>query len=155
VREESVPEDTRPLVYSFFYWFSRFEFALKEARILRTSKLGEAAMPGWGCYIERFEDAYKATEAGKALIEAAPQRQVVGDGDLPFIDLSFREDASDLEHVVCYAQAVRNNLFHGGKHGSVYWDDPVRTRHLLETVVRVLHELADVGGLSGDFCGEY
>lgn len=36
----------RPLVYSFFYWFSRFEFALKEARMLRTSKLGEAAMPG-------------------------------------------------------------------------------------------------------------
>lgn len=155
MRQESVPEDMRPLIYSFFYWFSRFEFALKEARILRTSKPGEAAMPGWGCFIERFQDDYKATASGKALIEAAPQRQVVGDADLPFTDLSFEEDASDLEQVVRYAQAVRNNLFHGGKHGSVYWDDPARTRHLLETVICILHELADVGGLSADFCGEY
>jgi len=33
-------------VYSLFYWFSRFEFAPMEARILRTTKVGEAAIPG-------------------------------------------------------------------------------------------------------------
>ena len=46
MREESVPGDMRPLVYSFFYWFSQFEFAVKEAPILRTTKVGDAAMPG-------------------------------------------------------------------------------------------------------------
>lgn len=36
-------------VYSLFYSFSPFEFALKEAGIIRTTKVGEAAMPGSIC----------------------------------------------------------------------------------------------------------
>jgi hypothetical protein len=87
----------------------------------------------------------RTTEARKAVVVAAPKRQVVGNGDLPFVDLSFKLEPSDLGRIR-YAQAVRNNLFHGGKHGSVYWDNPARTRHLLEIVIRGLHELAEIGG---------
>ena len=50
---------------------------------------------------------------------------------------------------------MRNNLFHGGKHGSAYWDDPDRMRLLLPLSVTVLGELVTLGGFEADFTGYY
>lgn len=151
MRYDDIPDDLKRLAFDFFYWFSRFEFALKEARILRSREVGANAEAGWTDFIARHRNGYQPSAAARALIEARPQRQIVGAVDLDYRDVSFNPGASDLERVVRLAQTVRNNLFHGGKHGIDYWDDPERMRTLLSTTIKVLNDLADLAGLQGDY----
>lgn len=155
MRHDEIPDKLRPLVYDFFFWFSRFEYALKEARFLKNTEVGANAEPGWSRFINERKDSYQIGAAGKALIVANPQRQIVTVTDLDFRDVGFNLGASDLERVVRLTQTVRNNLFHGGKHGSAYWDDGDRMRLLLETTISVLDDLADQMGLTSDYRSEY
>lgn len=155
MRHDEIPDELRPLAYDFFFWFSRFEFALKEARILKNFEPGANAEPGWTRFINDCKDDYRIGTAGEALIAANPQRQVVTESNLDFRDVGFNPNASDLERVVRLAQTVRNNLFHGGKHGSAYWNDADRMRLLLKTTIAVLDDLADQMGLTSDYRSEY
>ena len=155
MRHDEIPDDLRTVVYDFFFWFSRLEYALKEARILKDPKPGASAEPGWTRFINERKDSYQIGPAGNALIAANPQRQIVTAADLDFRDVGFNPGASDLERVVRLAQTVRNNLFHGGKHGSAYWNDADRMRLLLETTIAVLDDLADQMGLTSDYRSEY
>ena len=155
MRHDEIPNDLRSLVYDFFFWFSRFEYALKESRFLKYPNVGDRAEPGWNRFISEWRDGYILSPAGKALIAANPKRQFVTAGDLDFRDIGFDHGASDLEQVVRFAQAVRNNLFHGGKHDSAYWDDSERMRVLLATTIAVLDDLAYQTGLTADYRSEY
>jgi hypothetical protein len=155
MRHDQIPDDLRPLAFEFFYWFSRFEFALKYNRILKSDTVGRRAEPGWTKFIRTFETGYKISSAGQKLVDANPRRQLVGEHDLEFVDLIFDQGATDLERVVRLAQTVRNNLFHGGKSGHDGWDDPKRMRLLLELTQPVLDELAELGGFTSDYRGEY
>ncbi|UWR03773.1 hypothetical protein K3740_03480 [Ruegeria conchae] len=157
MQHDSIPEELRRLSFEFFYWFSRFEFALKECEYLRSNQPGSKAEASWWCFINRWKDNYQLTEAAKTLIEANPQRQITnGPGaDLSFADLNFNANASSLEKVVRLAQAVRNNLFHGGKHGDEFWDDPDRMLELLPLVISILNELAQSTDLEGDYYRRY
>lgn len=156
MRHDEIPDELRPLIYDFFFWFSRLEYALKEARFLKNFEPGANAEPGWSRFINERKDSYKIGAAGKALIAANPQRQIVtAEGNLNFRDVGFNPGASDLERVVRLAQTVRNNLFHGGKHGSAYWVDADRMRLLLETTIAVLDDLADQLELASDYRSEY
>jgi hypothetical protein len=154
MRHNDISDDLRRLAFDFFYWFSRFEFALKEARFLKSSKIGAKAEVDWETFIEKYSGNYRLTLAANALIDAKPQRQIVGAAELSFDDVCFRPGSSDLKRVVVLARTVRNNLFHGGKHGSDYWDHPERMQTLLSTTIDVLGELADMAGLQGDY-GRY
>jgi hypothetical protein len=60
-----------------------------------------------------------------------------------------------LDRLIAHAQTVRNNLFHGGKHGGDSWDNPPRMRVLLASTIGVLDDLADRGGFGGDYSGDY
>lgn len=151
MRHDDVPDDLKRLAFDFFYWFSRIEFALKEARYLKSTEEGAMAEVSWNRFIEKHRDAYHLTPAGQALIDAKPQRQIVGDGELAFRDVGFNAGATDLERVVRLANTVRNNLFHGGKHGSDYWDEPDRMRDLLTTTIKAIDDLAAQVGLQGDY----
>jgi hypothetical protein len=155
MRHEEIPDDLRTLVYDFFFWFSRFEFALKAARILKNPEPRANAEPGWTRFINDRKHNYHIGAAGIALIAANPQRQIVTETDLDFRAVRFNPGASDLERIVRLAQTVRNNLFHGGKHGSAYWNDEDRMRLLLKTTIAVLDELADQMGLNSDYRSEY
>jgi hypothetical protein len=151
MRHEEIPDQLRNLAFDFFFRFSRFEFALKEARILKDDRVGANAEADWDGYIRAFRDQYLLSPAGKALVEARPQRQIVGEQELEFRDVAFNPGASDLEKVVRLANTVRNNLFHGGKHSVVYWDDPERMQFLLGTTITVLGDLAAQTGLAADY----
>lgn len=155
MRHDEIPNDLRPLVYDFFFWFSRFEYALKQARFLKYSAPGSNAEPGWTRFIDERKGSYHVGAAGKALIAANPKRQIVTATDLDFRDVGFNNGVSDLERVVRLTQTVRNNLFHGGKHGSAYWNDAGRMKLLLETTIAVLDDLADQTGLISDYRSEY
>lgn len=157
MRHSDVPSDLRESAFELFFWFSRFEFALKQRQYLKDRSPGARAEPGWQLFIEAWEKHYELTPAGAKLIEANPQRQVVDATgiDLEFVDLTFTAAASNLQRVVRLAQTVRNNLFHGGKHGDSFWDDPARMLELLPLVIVVLNELAALSGMENDYYRYY
>lgn len=154
-RDEVVPELERS-AFDFFFWFSRFEFALKENGYLRLTQPGSPALPGWERFVDQFQSKYACSEAATRLIALNPKRQVVsGTGPLHFEDLVFAANDSDLSKVIRLLKNVRNNLFHGGKHDRDGWSDPDRTIELLECTGQLLPEMAELGNIQHDFFGRY
>ena len=151
LRLEDVSADVRDRAFEFFYWFSRFEFALKENGFLKNNKPGARAEPGWGLFIGEHEAGYNLSEAGVRLVEASPQRQIVGPHGLKFTSVGFDDQPSELAKAVRLLKTVRNNLFHWGKHGVDGWDDPERTLLLIGLCVSILDELAELGGFEADY----
>ena len=152
MRREEVSESLEKLAFSFFYWHSRFEFALKEKGYLRDTRLGCRAAPDWCAFIEDHCEEYRISAEAKELIRAAPKRQVVGVGScMEWRAVDLNKYSSELKQAVKLLQTVRNNLFHGGKHGDEGWDDPERTAKLLKLGVVVLHQLAEQSEIVGDY----
>lgn len=151
MRLEDISSELRERAFEFFYCFSRFEFALKENRFLKDEAPGARAEPGWENFITAFEDRYHLTEAGRQIIAENPQRQIVGYGDLVFRDVGFDDKPSDLGKVVRLLKTVRNNLFHGGKHGAEDWDKPKRNLLLLSVSICILNEFAELAGIEADY----
>lgn len=155
IRYDNIDADLRALAFDFFYWFSRFEFSLKETGHLRRREPGSPAEPGWGSFIDQNEADYCLSDAAGRLIRENPRRQIVAEYGLEFRDVGFDDQPSDLGKVVRLIKTVRNNLFHGGKHGHDAWDDLPRTRMLMRLVIDILDELAALGGMEGDYKREY
>ncbi|MEE4452053.1 hypothetical protein [Novosphingobium resinovorum] len=156
MRHDEVKEDLRRLAFEFFFWFSRFEYALKDARFLRSDEVGTPAEPSWKKFSQKYRETYKAGPAARALLDANPERQIVAaGGELDFEPVPFNPGVADLDKVTELARTVRNTLFHGGKHGSNFWDDPARMELLLTTTIGVLDELAELGGLQAEYKREY
>lgn len=89
MRHDQIPDDLKPLAFEFFYWFSRFEFALKANWYLKSEQEGARAEPGWTRFVRKFESGYALSTAAQKLIEANPRRQLVGKHELEFADLMF------------------------------------------------------------------
>jgi len=156
MRHDEVKAELGQLAFDFFYWFSRFEYALKDAGFLRSKEVGVPAEPSWKKFCQKYRDNYQPGAAARALLDASPQCQIVAaGGGLDFAPVLFNPGVSELDKVVELARTVRNTLFHGGKHGSVFWDDPTRMQLLLTTTTGVLSELAELGGLQGEYEREY
>jgi hypothetical protein len=47
-------------------------------------------------------------------------------------------------------KTIRNNLFHGRKHGADGWDKPARIQDLLETGKLILDQLARLADIEAD-----
>lgn len=148
-------QELTTVAYDFFFWFSRFEFALKENHFLRSSAFGARAEPGWNQFIQSYQAKYVLTATAARLIDAAPEQQIVGAGGLDWRPARFDPNASDLSKVVVLLKTLRNNLFHGGKHGVRDWDDPPRTAELLKLGRAVLDELAQLAGFEADYKRRY
>lgn len=155
MRLEDIEPDIRNRAFEFFYWFSRFEFALKENGLLKHDAPGSRAEPGWDQFITTHQAEYVLTDLASRLVQANPKRQIVGQHGLQFVPVGFDDQPSELAKVVRLLKTVRNNLFHGGKHGADGWDDPQRTRHLLDLSISILDELAEVGGINGEYRCQY
>lgn len=154
-RDEIFPE-LEHAAFDFFFSFSRFEFALKEGGYLQDIKPGAVAQPGWAQFVASFCATYASSAAGTQLIALSPMRQrVSADGTLCFEEENFDGNASDLEKVTRLLKNVRNNLFHGGKHGPRGWTDPARTIELLHCAAQLIQELAEFGDIQNDFSAHY
>ena len=152
MRREDIKEPLSQLAFEFFYRFSRFEFALTENGYLRFSQPGRPAIPGWFEFARERCGVYRLTADAAELIDAAPKRQVVAaNGCLEWEDVDLKGSPSELGNVIQLLKTVRNNLFHGGKHGAEGWDDPVRTERLLTLGAAVLDQIAKQTGLEGDY----
>ena len=156
MRQENIGDHLSKLAFQFFYSYSRFEFALKEAGYLKNSTPGATASPGWFEFAQERHGMYRASDEAKELIKASPKRQVItANNGLEWKTVELKGCSSDLEKVIRLVQTVRNNLFHGGKHGAEGWDDPERTANLLTLSVAVLDQIAKDTGLAADYRGYY
>ncbi len=109
------------LAVSFFFAFSRFEFALKQVGCLRFETPGSDALPDWPKFGKRIEAQYdpkrnpNLSEAVNYLLRRAPKKQVVHPGPtLGWKDTPVGRE--DIGWVLTLVARVRNNLFHGGKY---------------------------------------
>ena len=153
---EEVDEDMRELVFDFFFRFARFESALKENGYRRWTDAGARAWPSWQKFAAKYRATYQANSSAKTLIASLPKIQVIGEnGQLQFVHQHLAENIDTLDRVIAHAQTVRNNLFHGGKHGGDGWTDPDRMKVLLRSTIGVLDDLVERGGLGGDYSGYY
>ena len=156
MQKNEISTDLSEKAFEFFYCFSRFEFALKENTYLKNEKPGSNAEPSWHKYTEIWQGRYGPSKEAVELLSLAPQKQVVVEGKaLGWQALELTSCRSKLEAVVLCLKTVRNNLFHGGKHGSKDWDDPQRTQALLVCCIHVLEQLAKLGDLEADFMRHY
>ncbi|MES1383898.1 hypothetical protein ABUU23_19015, partial [Vibrio cholerae] len=57
--------------------------------------------------------------------------------------------------VIRLLKTVRNNLFHGGKHGADGWDNPERTQELLVIGKSILDHLARLADIEADYTQYY
>lgn len=152
MRREDVDNDLKELAFDFFFRFARFEFALKENGYLNNPNPGARAMPNWDRFIANWHQDYRASNHAEQLIEAAPKRQVVGaDGNIEWERVDLHGCEGDLGSVVRVLRTVRNNLFHGGKHGDRGWDEPKRTATLLELGITILDEIAHQTDMEQDY----
>ncbi len=156
MRKEDVTANLSDLAFKFFYWFSRFEFALKENGYLKSHVPGENAEPGWNEFVDKWQLRYATSSEAKFLLESPPERQIVLAGDtLDWKPVGLGDCKSDLAKIVRLVSTVRNNLFHGGKHGGADWDEPNRTEELLLTSKVVLDQLADLASINADYTQYY
>ena len=61
--------------FDFFYWFSRFEYALKENQYVAKGPYGSAA-PAWTEFESDFSEVYRLTTEGREFVRRRAQRQV-------------------------------------------------------------------------------
>jgi hypothetical protein len=156
VQRDDVNDKLKVLAFEFFFEFSRFEYALKENGYLKAHAAGARAEAGWDEYIQRFADVFHASAEAAALLAAAPEQQIVEAGDkLIWRPTALTHCTSDLQRVVTLLKTVRNNLFHGGKHGGAGWDNAPRTETLLANGRQLLAQLSILGGFESDFRGTY
>lgn len=152
MRRNEIEDDLSKIAFEFFYRFSRFEFCLKENSYLKNKQPGFSAEPGWKCFVVKHAEAYALSAEAEALLASPPEQQIVADNlELAWQPISFEKCTSDLDKVVKSVKTVRNNLFHGGKHGAAGWDDPVRARLLIEMSTAVLAVLAVLGDFTDDY----
>ena len=156
MRREQVAKDVEEKAFEFFFWFSRFEFALKANHYLVSQEPGARAEPNWDLFVRRFEDGFRPSFEAERLVELRPRMQVVG----PQMELEWRTVGTshcrtELCKVTASLRTVRNNLFHGGKHGDQDQDNALRNLELLATSKVVLDQLAVLAGFGPDYTREY
>jgi len=147
---EDYPNDLRLKCFEFFYWFSRFEFALKENGYLKKGPY-DAALPNWEKFRDTYSKNYTASPRATALLAAPPQRQVVVGNSCKWEKTDLNREKTDLGKVILVLKTIRNNLFHGGKSSQEDWDNPDRNLFLLENGMALLDSLAELGGLQADY----
>ena len=156
MRKEDINDSLRDFAFDYFYWFSRFEFALKENNYLKRTNAGENAEPGWDSFVEANENEFNHTEQTQKLILLNPKRQKVGlSSDLEWREVGLEDCKSELCKVVRLLKTIRNNLFHGGKHGADGWDNPERTAELLQVGKKILDQLAELANFEADYTQYY
>ena len=137
------PAVDKDLVYSFIFYFTRFEYALKRAGYLMNDT---AAKPDWNKFGKELAGKFQIENnpelkgAIEYIMEKPPNRQIVNGNRLDWKEITFVPNASQEERLLQAARAVRNNLFHGGKFPMGDIKEPSRDNDLLKASIEILKE---------------
>jgi len=136
------------LVFHFFALFSRFEYASKRCKYLRTDSENRAE-PNWKDYGDSLNGKFtEITDAGfkKAydyLQHDPPKTQIVrGDKNLDWVEIVGKSKESEENYILRLVRTVRNNLFHGGKFPLTHGPEPetARNQKLIKDSIEVLEQ---------------
>ena len=156
MKRTEITPSLQDAAFDFLFWFSRFEFGLKEKQFLKSTDAGKKAEPNWDKFVKKHRNGYAPGPGARALIAARPRQQVVAaNAGLGWKELQFEANEFELQKVTLLLRLVRNNLFHGGRHGDKQWDDPEGTVRLLGQAQLALDELAELGGFGNDYRRSY
>lgn len=147
---EDFDQDLRVACFEFFFWFSRFEYALKAAGLARAGRYGEAQV-SWQEFVKKHAKEYMLSDEAQSLLKDPPQTQTYLNGNCGWDVTNIDREKTELGRVLLVVKTIRNNLFHGGKAGQKDWDDPIRNLFLLRKGKGVIDELATVAGLESDY----
>lgn len=151
---EDYGEDLRALCFEFFYWFSRFEYALKERGYVKAGRYGEAQV-AWGRFASERAGEYSLSTEAKYLVEDPPQSQKYINGHCGWEETELDREKTELGKVLLVVKTIRNNLFHGGKASQKDWDDPSRNMFLLRNGKAVIDNLAQLAEIESDYLRRY
>lgn len=156
MRIEEIDDELKEISFEYFYWFSRFEYALKENKFLKEKNDGAKAEPSWDEFRKKFKDNYILSDEAIRLIQLHPKRQFVGQNcGLYWNPVGVEHCNNDLCKVVTMLITVRNNLFHGGKHGDTDVDNKIRNVELLTIGKIILLQLAQLSEIENDYTRYY
>lgn len=129
------------LIYKFFWLISRFEYALKIVGFC--NKNGDA-QPDWDAFAKSINDDF-VKDSNKELAKSVdyilsqpPNKQIVQDGELKW-SKALPKNKPELELLLILVRRVRNNLFHGGKYSDGYFEEPARSKELIEACISILN----------------
>lgn len=135
----------KELLLEFVLAFSRFEYSLKRAGFLKSSR---EAIPDWESFAGTMQGQLEFAdpslrEAVQTLESAPPRKQVrTAEGQLGWQETSKSDGEAREAFLLRMVRIVRNNLFHGGKFphpiGPVV--DPARDAKLIAASLCVLAE---------------
>ena len=145
------------LTFDFLYYYSRFEFSLKENDYAKACGANRRADADWPKFRKKHEDAYELSYEAKDLLQSPPLMQIVTkDGALDFIPEQQEAGYSQLRLTIQCLQRIRNNLFHGGKHGANGEQDIERNKFLLKNGLEILNQLSKIDDqVEYDYLGYY
>lgn len=157
---ESFDTTNRDLLFRFFIFFARFEYALKECGY--TPRLDGRAEAGWTKFAEYLDNSSvfnrtrtkELSEAVDYLIMYPPRKQCIRGGTLS--SESTTPDSSEIKWLLLLICRVRNNLFHGGKFRNVTAASHHRDFALIEHSLVVLEECLELqSNVKSHFLGEF
>ncbi|MCU7886555.1 MAG: hypothetical protein KZQ82_20385 [Candidatus Thiodiazotropha sp. (ex Lucinoma annulata)] len=147
--------DVKELVYKFFLYFSRFEFALKKSGFVCAGHRNSAQVD-WNKFHQTYSSDYVIDTDEGDLLEHPPEVQVYIDQTISFSNLTFPNNSSNLKKLTLALRFMRNNLFHGGKYGGKDWDDKARLSFLLTHGIHSLERMVELNvDVKVHFYGSY
>ena len=135
----NIPDNAYPAL-EFFYFFARFEYALKATGFCINRN---GAEPDWNRFSQVIEPAFINPEpfiidSIRYISQNPPLKQVFHAGHLEWVN-SEPQTSRTSEKLLIYVRRVRNNLFHGGKFSNGYFDNTERNSLLLLHCTNLLH----------------
>lgn len=145
----ALPTNMRPfgindeLLLQFFLTFSRFEYAMKAAGLVRQN--GDTAEPDWSRLINKIQAldpliTSSLSVGGEYLIQAPPKKQTLKPEGLCWEEVLCNADHHHVSCLLWSLKRVRNNLFHSSKF-EVLRDLSDRNRRLVEGSLAVMDQL--------------
>lgn len=138
--QEIAKRDDRSRDVVFFFYFARFEYALKRAGFGTET---DDAQPDWDAFARKHSTLVTTDnepgfqEAVAYLRGSPPKKQVATSTGLEWTDDDFHGQF-DLPRVLVLVRRVRNNLFHGGKFQSGLAAEVSRDTKLLDASLAVM-----------------
>lgn len=153
MNEKNLPDtlnDLDKLAFNFFKIYSQFEFALKILGYIKNKEKNTTNIKiDWDKFSEenlknilssRDPDVIESCEY---LLKNPPKIQFIENGSLtPYKDNLRINGLSSEMKLICNIRQVRNNLFHGGKFGEL-WFDTGRSKDLIYHSLIILNKIKD------------
>lgn len=132
----------KEVVLEFFFYFSRFEYALKRENFI--PKRDGKASADWDSFFSKqkahIDRLCLQHKSAKHILENLPKKQMIKNGSLVWVNRS-NGDEPDYVRLNNGIRDIRNNLFHGGKFPYESIEEPSRNKMLITSATEILKEL--------------